>query len=366
MSAVEEIQLDRTGGVAILTINRPQALNALTLDNYRRFAPALRAWVSDPSVHAVVVRGAGERAFCAGGDVRAVYEAGRGISGDPDLPTIFFREEYELIRCIHRFPKPYIAIIDGITMGGGAGISVNGAYRIATERTLFAMPETAIGLFPDVGATRFLNRCPGNVGRYLGLTGARLGAADALYCGFATHFVPHDRIAELVGALGVFALERGRDSDRIDAALTRFARDPGSASLATLRPVIDRCFAGGSVEKILDALAAEAKAGSAHADWAVETQAGLLTKSPTSLKITLRQLIIGRDYDLEAALTLEYRLTQHVMAAHDFYEGVRAMLIDKDQKPRWQPATLAEVEDNMVDIFFAPIASRELRFAPHD
>jgi enoyl-CoA hydratase len=346
-------------------INRPKALNALTLDNYRRFAPALRAWAADPSVRAVVVRGAGERAFCAGGDVRAVYEAGRGISGDPDLPTIFFREEYELIRCIHRFPKPYIAVVDGITMGGGAGISVNGAYRIATERTLFAMPETAIGLFPDVGATRFLNRCPGYVGRYLGLTGVRLGAADALYCGFATHFVPHDRVTELVGALGVFVPERGRDNDRIDAALTRFAQDPGSASLATLRPVIDRCFAGGSVEKILDALAGEAKAGGAHADWAAETQAGLLTKSPTSLKITLRQLVIGRDYDLEAALTLEYRLTQHVMAAHDFYEGVRAMLIDKDQKPHWQPATLAEVSDGMVDIFFAPIADRELRFAPN-
>jgi len=365
MSESEEIRLDRTGGVAILTINRPRALNALTLADYRRMAPALRAWVSDPSVHSVVVRGAGERAFCAGGDVRAVYEAGRGISGDPELPATFFREEYELIRCIHRFPKPYLAIIDGITMGGGAGISVNGAYRIATERTLFAMPETAIGLFPDVGATRFLNRCPGYVGRYLGLTGARLGAADALYCGFATHFVPHDRVTELVEALGVVVLETGGDGDRIDATLTRFAEDPGSASLATLRPEIDRCFAGGSVEKILDALAAEAKAGGAHADWAAETQAGLLTKSPTSLKITLRQLIIGRDYDVEAALALEYRLTQHVMAAHDFYEGVRAMLIDKDQKPRWQPATLAEVGDDMVDIFFAPIADRELRFAPN-
>jgi len=203
------------------------------------------------------------------------------------------------------------------------------------------------------------------VGRYLGLTGARLGAADALYCGFATHFVPHDRIAELVGALGAFAPERGRDSDRIDAALTRFAQNPGTASLATLRPGIDRCFAGGSVEKILNSLAAEAKAGTAHADWAVETQAGLLTRSPTSLKITLRQLIIGQDYDLEAALALEYRLTQHVMAGHDFYEGVRAMLIDKDQKPRWQPTTLAEVSDGMVDIFFAPIAGRELRFAPN-
>jgi len=313
----------------------------------------------------VVVRGAGERAFCAGGDVRAVYEAGRGISGDRDLPAVFFREEYELIRSIHRFPKPYIAIIDGITMGGGAGISVNGGYRIATERTLFAMPETAIGLCPDVGATRFLNRCPGEVGRYLGLTGTRLGAADALYCGFATHFVPHDRISELVGALGAIVLETRQDDNRVEATLTRFAQNPGTASLTTLRPVIDRCFAGGSVEKILDALAAEAKAGTAHADWALETQAGLLTRSPTSLKITLRQLIIGRDYDLEAALALEYRLTQHLMAGHDFYEGVRAMLIDKDQKPRWQPTTLAEVSDGMVDIFFAPIAGRELRFAPN-
>ena len=365
MNPTDEILLGRDGGVATLTINRPRALNALTLENYRRFAPTLQNWAADPSVHVVVVRGAGERAFCAGGDVRAVYEAGRGISGDRDLPAVFFREEYELIRCIHRFPKPYIAVIDGITMGGGAGISVNGAYRIATERTLFAMPETAIGLFPDVGATRFLNRCPGYVGRYLGLTGVRLGAADALYCGFATHFVPHDRVTELVGALGAFVPEKGKDSDRIDAALTHFAQDPGSASLATLQPVIDRCFAGGSVEMILDALAAEANAGAAHADWAAETQAGLLTKSPTSLKITLRQLVIGREYDLEAALTLEYRLTQHVMAAHDFYEGVRAMLIDKDQTPRWRPATLAEVSDGMIDAFFAPIGDHELRFAPN-
>ena len=143
--------LGREGGLATLTINRPQALNALTLENYRRFAPAMSGWAEDPSVHAVVVRGADGRAFCAGGDVRAVYEAGRGISGDPDLTAVFFREEYELIRQIYRFPKPYIAIIDGITIGGGAGISVNGAYRVATERTLFAMPETAIGLFPHVG-----------------------------------------------------------------------------------------------------------------------------------------------------------------------------------------------------------------------
>jgi enoyl-CoA hydratase len=362
MSDTHEILLGREGGIATLVINRPKALNALTLDNYRRFAPALRAWATDPSVHVVVVRGAGERAFCAGGDVRAVYEAGRGIGGDRDLPAVFFREEYELIRRIHRFPKPYIAVIDGITMGGGAGISVNGAYRIATERTLFAMPETTIGLFPDVGATRFLNRCPGQIGRYLGLTGARLGAADALYCGFATHFVPHDDVTELVEGFGRVVWEMGSERDRIDAMLTSFAKDPGPTPLAALRPAIDRCFAGISVEEILDTLAAEATAGGAHAGWAAETRAGLLTKSPTSLKITLRQLMIGRDYDLEAALALEYRLTQHVMVAHDFYEGVRAMLIDKDQNPHWRPATLAAVTDNIVESYFAPIGDRELRF----
>ena len=363
MSNADEILLGREGGLVTLLINRPKAHNALTLDNYRRFAPALRGWAGDSSVHVVIVRGAGERAFCAGGDVRAVYEAGRGISGNPDLTAVFFREEYELIRGIHRFPKPYIAIIDGITMGGGAGISVNGAYRIATERTLFAMPETAIGLFPDVGATRFLNRCPGHVGRYLGLTGARLGAADTLYCGFATHFVPHDHIAELVEVLGGVVWQTGREGDQVEAILTRFAKDPGLAPLAALRPAIDRCFAGSGVEEILATLAAESVAGGAHSAWAAETRAGLLRKSPTSLKITLRQLLIGRDHDLEAALSLEYRLTQRVMGAHDFYEGVRAMLIDKDQAPCWRPATLAEVRDGMVDAYFAPIGERELCFA---
>src|SRR6516162_11199781 len=219
----EEILLGCEGGLATLVINRPKALNALTLDNYRRFTPALCAWAADPSVHAVVVRGAGERAFCAGGDVRAVYEAGRGISGDPDLTAVFFREEYGLIRDIHRFPKPYLAIIDGITMGGGAGISVNGAYRIATERTLFAMPETAIGLFPDVGATRFLNRSPGHIGRYLGLTGARLDAADALYCGFATHFVAHDQADAFCGALAGIEWQTGRERDQVEALIGAFA-----------------------------------------------------------------------------------------------------------------------------------------------
>jgi enoyl-CoA hydratase len=355
MSEADEIVLGREGAVATLTINRPQALNALTLANYRRFAPALAGWAEDQSVRAVVVLGAGGRAFCAGGDVRAVYEAGRGLAGDPDLTAVFFREEYELIRAIHRFPKPYVAIIDGITMGGGAGISVNGAYRIATEHTLFAMPETAIGLFPDVGATRFLNRCPGRIGIYLGLTGTRLGAADMLYCGLATHVTTRDRARSVVAMLG-------REPSRIDAVLGGAAVDPGPAPLAALRRAIDGCFAGDTIEAILDALAAEAAAAGEHARWAEATRAGLLDKSPTSLKVTLRQLRLGRDYDLDQALTLEYRLTQHMMAAHDFYEGVRAALIDKDRAPRWRPASLAEVSAAMVEAYFAPLGDRELRF----
>ncbi|MGH7113720.1 MAG: enoyl-CoA hydratase/isomerase family protein [Stellaceae bacterium] len=361
--AAEEILLGRAGGLATLTINRPQALNALTLANYRRIAPALAGWAEDPAVHAVLVRGAGGRAFCAGGDVRAVYEAGRGTSGDRDLTAVFFREEYQLIRQIHRFPKPYIAIIDGITMGGGAGISVNGAYRVASERTLFAMPETAIGLFPDVGATRFLNRCPGQIGRYLGLTGARLRAADVLYCGLATHVVAQDVIEPLFAALARTDWQNGGEDRRVETILSRWSMaHTGPPPLAVLRPAIDRCFAGDTIEAILAALAAEAQAGGAAADWAAETREGLLTKSPTSLKVTLRQLALGRDYDLDQALTLEYRLTQHMMAGHDFYEGVRAALIDKDQKPRWRPASLAEVGDDTVAGYFAAIGDRELRF----
>ncbi len=360
-----EILLGRLGGLASLTINRPQALNALTLANYRRFAPALAAWAEDPSVHAVIVRGAGGRAFCAGGDVRAVYEAGRGGGGDRELTAVFFREEYELIRQIHQFPKPYIAMIDGITMGGGAGISVNGTHRVATERTLFAMPETAIGLFPDVGATRFLNRCPGQIGRYLGLTGARLQAADALYCGLATHVAAQDAVEALFAALARTDWRAGDEHSQVETILARWSMvHTGPPPLEELRPAIDRCFAADAVEAILKALAAEAQSGGAAAGWAAETRAGLMTKSPTSLKVTLRQLSLGREYDLDQALMLEYRLTQHMMAGHDFYEGVRAALIDKDQKPRWRPASLGEVDDTMVAAHFAPLGARELVFPP--
>src|SRR5579863_268609 len=257
MSESDDILFGHHGGVAAVTLNRPQALNAFTLGMYRRFAPVLRAWEDEPVIHAVLVRGAGERAFCAGGDVRAIAEAGRGIAGDPSLTSRFFWEEYELIRHIHRYPKPYLALIDGITMGGGAGVSVNGAYRVATERTMLAMPETGIGLFPDVGATRFLNLAPGHIGCCLALTGARLGPADACYCGFATHFVPRERVAALVEALGHLSWRDGEERGQIEEALGRFAANPGQSRLASRRAAIDRCFAGDTVEAVLAALAGE-------------------------------------------------------------------------------------------------------------
>ena len=358
MTETEDILFDRVGSVGTVLLNRPHALNAFTLGMYRQFDPALRAWARDPAIHAVLIEGAGDRAFCAGGDVRAVYEAGKGISGDADFTSVFFAEEYRIISFIHRFPKPYIAILDGITMGGGAGVSVNGAYRIATEKTMFAMPESGIGLFPDVGATRFLNLCPGQIGRYLGLTGARLVAADALYCGLATHFVPRERVPALKGALAAMAWEAGRERVQVEALLGEFAADPGPSPIAARRAAIDRCFAGDTMEAVLDALAAETE----DRAWAEETRATLLTKSPTSLRITLRQLTLGQGMDLEDALRLEYRMTQHVMAAHDFYEGIRAVLIDKDQKPRWQPATLAEVDEAMTESYFASLGPGELTF----
>ena len=227
---------------------------------------------------------------------------------------------------------------------------------------MLAMPETGIGLFPDVGATRFLNLAPAHVGRYLALTGARLGPADALYCGFATHFVPRERVPVLVEALGHIAWRAGAEGAQIGEALAAFHADPGAPPLAARQAVIDRAFAADTVEAVLDALAREAQAGGRDGEWAGATRAGLLGKSPTSLKVTLRQLIVGAGCDIESALALEYRLTQHFMQGHDFYEGVRAALVDKDQQPRWQPATLAEVSDTMVDGYFAPIGDAELRF----
>jgi enoyl-CoA hydratase len=358
MAGTDEILLERRGALGVVTLNRPQALNTLSLGMYRMADPQLRAWERDPAIRAILIQAVGGKAFCAGGDVRAVYEARREKGGPGDYKADFFREEYWLIERIHRSAKPHIALVDGITMGGGMGISVNGSHQVATERTQMAMPEVHIGLFPDVGATRFLNRCPGRSGLYLALTGSRIKAADAVYCGLANRYVPHDDLPALVEALMAIAWRAGEERGQVDATLRRFERDPGPAPLAQHQSAIDRCFAGDSVEGIISALDREGT------DWAKDTVAAIERASPLSVKITFQQLRQGKQgIDLADALKLEYRLTQHVMAGHDFYEGIRALLVDKDHKPRWQHRRLADVTEAEVAGYFESLGDRELKFS---
>ncbi len=350
ISDYSDILMEVGGSVATVTLNRPKALNALTLEMIRRFDPRLQEWAADPRIHAIVVEGAGERAFCAGGDVRALYDAGRAGGR---LPADFYREEYTLNHHIHRLGKPYVALMDGITMGGGVGVSVHGSHRVASERTTFAMPETGIGLFPDVGGSYFLPRLPGAIGMYLALTGARLGAADCLYAGIATHYVDSARLDGLKGALAR-ADWSGAPNAVVDRALDGFREDPGAPPLAADRDAIDRCFAG---ESVADIVAALEETGT---DWAARQLETLAAKSPTSLKVTFRQIRAGGSMGFAEVLKMEYRLTQGCMAGHDFYEGVRAAVIDKDRAPKWRPPTLDQVSGAAVDAYFAPLGDREL------
>ncbi|HYD65084.1 enoyl-CoA hydratase/isomerase family protein [Azospirillum sp.] len=324
------------GGAGVITLNRPKALNALTLDQIRQIDPALQRWAADPSVATVVIEGAGEKAFCAGGDIRALYDA--ASAGDIAFLADFYREEYRLNRRIKTYAKPYVALIDGITMGGGVGLSVHGRYRVATERTLFAMPETGIGFFPDVGGTFFLPRCPGKIGLYLGLTGARLKAADMLYTGIATHHVPSSAIEDLKAALA--DITDAADADlQVQAVLARFHQDPGPAPLAAKRTLIDRLFAGDSLDAVLSALEADPD------PWAAETLKTIRTKSPYALAVTFRQLRDGAGLDFDQAMALEFTLGLHVAAAPDFREGVRAVIVDKDNAPQWQPPGALSVDE---------------------
>lgn len=343
---MDEILFEAKSGVGLVTLNRPQALNALTLGMVRGLDAQLRAWVGDPAVHCVVIQGAGDRAFCAGGDIRALYEAGKSKTGT--LTADFYREEYRLNRLIKRYPKPYVALIDGVVMGGGVGLSVHGSHRVATERTLFAMPETGIGLFPDVGGSYFLPRCPGHVGLYLGLTGARLKAADCLYAGIATHHTVAAELNSLVDAL--------RQSGGVTETIARFATSPGPASLEAARTTLDRCFAAPTVEAIQAALEEDGSA------WATGARAAMGEKSPTCQKVTLRQLERGARLSFEDCMVMEFRLSQRAMATADYYEGVRAAVIDKDRTPKWRPASLAEVSEAEVEAWFAPLPGGDLDF----
>jgi enoyl-CoA hydratase/carnithine racemase len=345
MAEADELLVERRGALGLLTLNRPQALNALTLAMSERMAVQLRVWAEDAAVETVAIRGAGERAFCAGGDVRALYEA-RGK--EPSYPPRFYATEYRLNRLIKRYPKPYVALIDGIVMGGGVGVSIHGRHRIATSRALFAMPETGIGLFPDVGGTFFLPRCPGELGTYLGLAGARIKAADMLDCGLATAHLPGERLPDLIDRLG--------KGEAPDAAVAALATDPGAGSLAAHRATIDRCFRGDSVETILAALEADGS------EFARATLAELARKSPTSLAVTLRQLREGAKLDFEDCMKLEYRLVLHFMRGGDFFEGVRAVVLEKTGKPAWKPARLEELREAEVAAYFAALPEGDLEF----
>ena len=316
----------RDGRVGRIVLNRPQALNALDLAMIRACTRALTEWRDDPHVHGVVIEGAGDRAFCAGGDVRALrqYE----LDGEHHNAETFFREEYELNLMIATYPKPYVALIDGICMGGGIGLSVHAPYRVATEHAAFAMPETAIGFFPDIGATFFLPRLPGEIGTYLGLTGLRMQGADAVHAGLATHFTPRAELPALSHALA----EDG------PAALGCHAAQLPAFSLASQRAAIDRCFGADSMREIVQRLEASGD------EWAARTLAALRAVSPSALCWTLEALRRGANLTLPQCQSAELALTRTTMRHPDFAEGVRAMVVDKDRKPRWQPARIEEVE----------------------
>lgn len=334
----DDVLFEKRGHAGIITLNRPKALNALTLGMVRKIHPQLRAWADDDAVRHVVIAAAGDKAFCAGGDIRALYDWGR--AGDERF-LAFYREEYRLNTYIKRYPKPYIALMSGITMGGGVGLSVHGSHRIASDGLTFAMPETGIGLFPDVGGTFFLPRSPGEIGMYLALTGSRLKAADALYAGIVTHYVPAERLAELAVAL--------EDAEDPALAIIACAQDPGPPALREHREAIDRCFSAESVEDVLSNLAAEGS------DWAARLVNGIRSKSPTSSKIAFRQIREGASREFEDCMRLEYRLVNRIFRAHDFFEGIRAVVVDKDNTPHWRPAGLNEVSGDMVDGYFAPL-----------
>jgi enoyl-CoA hydratase len=345
-----EILFERRGTAGLVTLNRPKALNAVTLSMVRAFTRQLTLWANDPAVTRVVVTAAGGRAFCAGGDIRALYDLGRAGRYAEMLP--FWREEYALNALIKRYPKPYTALIDGIVMGGGVGLSVHGSHRVAGDKFLFAMPEVGIGFFPDVGATWFLPRMPGELGAYCALTGERLSANDAMAVALATHRVASARFSELADALCGAA--------PVDEVLAAFAEPAGDAPLAKARPAIDRLFKGDRVEDILAALDGEAASGGPDARFAADTAATICTKSPTSLKIALAQVRAGGRLSFEACMQTEFRIVSRIIHGHDFYEGVRAVIVDKDNAPRWRPATLAEVTTAEVERHFAPLGPDEL------
>jgi enoyl-CoA hydratase len=338
----DEILFHRLGAAGIVTLNRPQALNAFTHGMVLALRAQLEAWTNGGAVTRVIVTAAGTKAFSAGGDIRHLYDLGQEKRKHEALQ--FWRDEYPLNVLIKTYKKPYVALIDGIVMGGGVGVSVHGSHRVVGDRFQFAMPEVGIGFFPDVGATWFLPRMPGELGTYCGLTGERFNAGDALAAGIATHRVSSSRFPELLDAL--------TGTVSVDAVLAAFAEPAGEGPVSARKAEIDRLFAHDSVEKILAALDAHAARGS---DWARKTAAIIRTKSPTSLKIALAQVRRGAHWDFSECMRAEFRIVSRIVEGTDFYEGVRAVIVDKDNAPRWRPPSVADVSVADVERHFAPL-----------
>jgi enoyl-CoA hydratase/carnithine racemase len=346
-----EILFDVKDGLGLITLNRPKALNALTHGMILELERVIPGWEKDPAIKAVVLRGAGDRAFCAGGDVTNLYRESReNPSGT--LRRDFFRDEYIVNRRIYRYAKPWISLIDGIDMGGGVGLSVHGSHSVASEKFLFAMPETTIGLFPDVGGGYFLTRLQGALGAFLALTSHRLKIADGVWAGIVDAHVPSAKMNDLQAALGTADLS-GPDANRkADAVIAGFTADAGMPTLPAMMPDIDRCFSAESVAEIV------AKLRKQGGDWADRQLAALLKLSPLAMAITLEQLRRCANRSFEDSMTIEYRMSQGAMRPdHDFFEGVRALLIDKDQKPKWNPPTIDGVTPAMVEAHFKPVSN---------
>ncbi|MFD3414951.1 enoyl-CoA hydratase/isomerase family protein [Streptomyces cyaneofuscatus] len=347
------VLLETRGHSLHITLNRPRAINALTHTMVRLLDEALARAEQDEAVTSVVLAGAGERGLCAGGDIRALHDDTRA-GGRASLD--FWRDEYRLNARIARFPKPYVALMDGIVMGGGIGVSAHGSLRIVTERTRAAMPETGIGFVPDVGGTHLLAAAPGELGTHLALTGRSVGAADALLCGLADHHLPRRRLPELIEDLASAA-----SADEVTRTVQGFAEAPPAGELAAQRDWIDACYAADTVEEIVRRL----RACSAPA--AADVAAELTGRSPLALKVTLAAVRrAARLGSLEAVLDQEFRVSGRIREEPDFVEGVRARIIDKDGSPQWKPATLAEVDDRTVARCFAPLGpdEQELGLAP--
>jgi enoyl-CoA hydratase len=333
----------KEGALGRITLDRPKALHALDRAMCIGMYEALTAWATDPGVSAVLVDHAeGTRGFCSGGDIRLLSESAKSDGKDA---KDFFRTEYKLNCLIQSYKKPYIAIIDGITMGGGVGISVHGTYRVATENTTFAMPETGIGLFPDVGGGWFLPRLKGEIGNWIAQTGARLKAADCVYAGIATHYVP---------SAGLPALKAGLATGDAAAVLAEAHQDPGPAPLLANRGAIDRLFAFDTVEEIFAALERDGS------DWAKAQLATLKTKSPQTMKVALRQIRTGGKLtSFVENMKMEFRIAARVVMRPDFSEGVRATIVEKDNAPKWNPADLQGVTPALLDEIFAPLPPQD-------